>query len=277
MRVAVCQLNSREDKPANIATALDLLDQAAARGVDIAVLPEYTDYMGPNDGALATAETIPGPTSERIAAKAREHGMWVLLGSMREIDPQGGRCANTSLLFDRNGAIAARYTKLHLYDVDLPGRVTYLESATVRPGKEIVTTDIEGITAGLSICYDMRFPELFRLQTLAGAKILFIPAAFNLYTGRDHWEVLLRARAIENQCYVVAAGQIGKYLPNGACNGRSMIIDPWGTVQAVAQDTTSIAVADLDFDFLQKVREEMPCLPNRRGDLYQLETKHVAA
>lgn len=276
MRVAVCQMNSQENKAANIQTALALLDQAAARGVDIAVLPEYTDYMGPNEGALAAAETIPGPTSDRIAAKAREHGMWVLLGSMREIDPGSARCANTSVLFNRDGEIVARYTKLHLYDVDLPGRVTYLESATVRPGANVVTTDIEGQTAGLAICYDMRFPELFRLQTLAGAKMLFIPAAFNLYTGRDHWEVLLRARAIENQCYVIAAGQIGKYLPNGACNGRSMIIDPWGTVLATATDTTGIAVAEMDFDFLQRVREEMPCLPNRRGDIYHLETKHVA-
>lgn len=270
MRVAVCQLGSKADKEENLRIAIGLIEKAAAAGADLAVLPEYMEFQGDDAGALASAETIPGPTSDRIAQKARELGMWVLAGSMRRRGDDG-RCANTSLLFDRKGEIVASYAKLHLYDVDLPGRVVYKESDTVTPGHDIVTADIEGVRAGLTICYDLRFPELYRLLTLAGAKILFVPAAFNLYTGRDHWELLLRARAVENQCYVVAAGQIGTYMPGKACAGRSMIIDPWGTVLACAQDGTGIAVADLDFDFLDKVRAELPALTNRRADVYSLE------
>lgn len=270
MRVAACQLNSKSDKEANITTALGLLDRAASYGADLAVLPEYTEFMGDDAGAMAAAESLPGPTTDRIAAKAREHKMWVLLGSMRIAEPGANQCSNTSILFDRDGRIVTTYRKLHLYDVDLPGRVVYKESDTVLAGSDIVTTDIEGVTAGLSICYDVRFPELYRVMTLLGAKLLFVPAAFALYTGRDHWELLLRARAVENQCYVIAAAQVGTYLPGKACAGRSMIIDPWGTVLATAQDGVGIAVADLDFDQLDKVREELPAITNRRPDVYSI-------
>jgi predicted amidohydrolase len=270
MRVAACQLNSKDNKEENIRVALELLDKAAGYGADIAVLPEYTDFMGDNAGALAAMEQIPGPLSDRIAAKAREHKMWVLLGSMHAGVEGANQCANTSILFDRDGNVATTYQKLHLYDVDLPGRVVYKESDTVVAGTKVVTADIEGIIAGLSICYDVRFPEIYRLQALNGAKILFVPAAFMLYTGRDHWELLLRARAVENQCFVVAAGQVGTYMPGKACAGRSMIIDPWGTVLATAPDTTGVIVADLDFSQLDKIRDELPSLLNRRPDIYSL-------
>ncbi|MBD2749174.1 carbon-nitrogen hydrolase family protein [Microvirga sp. BT688] len=270
MRVAACQLNSKDNKEENIRIALELLDKAAGFGADVAVLPEYTDFMGDNAGALAAMEQIPGPLSDRIAAKAREHKMWVLLGSMHAGIEGANQCANTSVLFDRDGNIATTYQKLHLYDVDLPGRVVYKESDTVVAGTEVVTADIEGTIAGLSICYDVRFPEIYRLQALNGAKILFVPAAFMLYTGRDHWELLLRARAVENQCFVVAAGQVGTYMPGKACAGRSMIIDPWGTVLATAPDTTGVIVADLDFSQLNKIRDELPSLLNRRPDVYAL-------
>lgn len=270
MRVAACQLNSKDDKEANVVAALGLLDQAASYGADLAVLPEYMEFMGENAGALAAAETLPGPTTERVAAKAREHKMWVLLGSMRIAEPGANQCSNTSILFDREGRIVATYSKMHLYDVDLPGRVVYKESDTVLAGSDIVTADIDGVTAGLSVCYDVRFPELYRVMTLAGAKLLFVPAAFALYTGRDHWEILLRARAVENQCYVIAAGQVGTYLPGKACAGRSMIIDPWGTVLATAQDGVGIAVADLDFAQLDRVREELPAIAGRRPDVYSI-------
>src|SRR5207248_2432865 len=171
----------------------------------------------------------------------------------------------TSLVFDRGGELAGIYRKIHLYDVEIPGRVSYRESATVAPGTEPATVSVDGVPVGLSTCYDLRFPELYRhLAVNRGALVLVVPAAFMLHTGRDHWEVLLRARAIENQCYVVAAGQIGDHDPGRTCFGRSMVVDPWGTVLAQAPDTVGVTVADLDFDRLAGIRAELPSLANRR-------------
>lgn len=270
MRVVTCQTNSMGDKAANLQSAFDLLDRAASQGADLAVLPEYVEYMGDDAGALKAAESIPGPTTDLFAAKAREHNLNIIIGSIRGTVDGEQRCANTSILINRHGDIVSTYRKLHLYDVDLPGRVYYKESDTVAGGTQVVTAEVDGIKVGMSICYDVRFPELFRLQALAGARILVVPAAFTLFTGRDHWELLLRARAVENQCYVIAAGQVGSYLPGKACNGRSMIIDPWGTVMACASDTVGTAVADLDFAYQDKIREELPSLKNRRADVYAL-------
>jgi predicted amidohydrolase len=272
MRVAACQLNSRQDKPANIAVALDLLDRAAAAGADLAVLPEYVDYLGTDEGALAAAEPIPGgEAAERFAAKARERRMWVLAGSIHAKIGNSGRCANTSMLFDRDGRLAASYQKLHLFDVRIDNQSDYKESDTVAGGQDIVTADIDGVRTGLSICYDLRFPELYRLQALAGARLLLVPAAFTLYTGRDHWELLLRARAVENQCFMVGAGQIGMSISGKACAGRSMIVDPWGTVLACAADKVTLVVADLDFERQDQLRTEFPSLANRRDDVYSLQ------
>jgi predicted amidohydrolase len=264
MRVAVCQLNARDDRKANLAAAEDLLTKAAAAGADLAVLPEYVDYLGP--GARAPEpEPIDGEFGAFFAAAARRLGMWVHTGSFHETGPDGTHTYNTSLVFDRSGALAATYRKIHLYDVEIPGRVSYLESRTVAPGTEPVVVDVEGVRVGMSICYDLRFPELYRhLAVNGGAQLLVVPAAFMLHTGRDHWEVLLRARAIENQCFVVAAGQIGDHDPGRTCFGRSMVIDPWGTVLAQAPDTVGVVVADLDFARLDSIRSELPSLANRR-------------
>jgi deaminated glutathione amidase len=270
MRIAACQMNSRQDKAANLATALALLDQAAEAGADLAVLPEYLDYLGTDDGALHAAEPIPGPFVESLAAKSRALGLWVLAGSVHARGPDG-RCRNASLLLDRQGRIAARYDKLHLFDIGLAGQPSYRESATVGGGERIATAEIDGVLAGLSICYDLRFPELYRLHALAGAQILLVPAAFTLHTGRAHWELLLRARAVENQCFVIAAGQVGESLPGKACFGHSMIVDPWGRILACRPEGTGIVVADLDFDVQRRIREEMPVLANRRGDVYALQ------
>jgi len=268
MRITVLQVNSRHDKEANVREALRLLELAAERGTDVAVLPENVNYLGPKEGLLGAAEEIPGPTSEAFAAKARELGVWILAGSIPEVSEHGDRNYNTSLLFDRQGEIAARYRKVHLFDVEIAGNVSAQESATVAPGEEVVTADVEGHTVGLSICYDLRFPELYRDLALRGAEIMFVPAAFTLYTGKDHWATLLRARAIENQCFVVAAGQIGPHEPNMSCYGRSMIVDPWGTVLAQAADGVGIAHADLDLDRISEIRRQLPSLANRRPDVY---------
>ncbi|GAB2960176.1 carbon-nitrogen hydrolase family protein [Micromonospora polyrhachis] len=264
MRVAVCQLNARDDRAANLATAEDLLVKAAAGGADLAVLPEYVDYLGPGS-RTPKPESVDGEFGAFFAAIARRLGMWVLAGSFHEIGPDAERTYNTSLLFDRSGNRVAAYRKIHLYDVEIPGRVSYLESRGVAPGDEPVVASVDGVPVGLSICYDLRFPELYRqLTVVGGAQVLVVPAAFMLHTGRDHWEVLLRARAIENQCYVVAAGQIGDHEPGRTCFGRSMIVDPWGTVLAQAPDTVGVTIANLDLDQLARIRSELPSLANRR-------------
>jgi deaminated glutathione amidase len=264
MRVAVCQLNSRDDRAANLAVAGGLLERAAAAGADLSVLPEYVDYLGRAEGA-PKPEPIDGEFGAFFAGAARELGMWVLAGSFHEAGPDERHTYNTSLLFDRRGELASAYRKIHLYDVEIPGRVSYQESRSVAPGSEAVVADVEGVPVGLSICYDLRFPELYRrLAVAGGAKVLLVPAAFMLHSGRDHWEVLLRARAIENQCYVLAAGQIGDHDPGRTCFGRSMIIDPWGTVLAQAPDTVGVVTADLDLARLEQIRLELPSLANRR-------------
>lgn len=263
MRVAVCQLNSGPDRSANLAVAGELLARAAAAGADLALLPEYLDYLGRAEGE-PKPEPIDGEFATYFAEMARRHRMLVAAGSFHELGPDEGRTYNTSLVFDRDGALAAVYRKIHLYDVEIPGRVSYHESRRVAAGDELVTVDLEGVRLGLSICYDLRFPELYRGLAVAGAQVLLVPAAFMAHTGRDHWEVLLRARAIENQCYVVAAGQIGDHEPGRTCYGRSMVVDPWGTVLAQAPDITGIVVADLDLDRLASIRAELPSLANRR-------------
>ncbi len=263
MRVAVCQVNSREDRDANLAAAHELLVKAAQAGADLAVLPEYVDYLGPAAGE-PKPETVDGEFAASFAGAARRHRMWIVAGSFHETGPDEQHTHNTSLVFDRDGALAATYRKIHLFDIDIPDRVAYQESRTVAPGADCVTVGVDGVEVGLSICYDLRFPELYRRLAVAGAQVLLVPSAFTAHTGRDHWEVLLRARAIENQCYVVAAGQVGDHEPASRCYGRSMIIDPWGTVIAQVPDMVGIAVADLDLDRLRTIRQDVPSLANRR-------------
>jgi deaminated glutathione amidase len=261
MRVAVCQLNSRDQRDQNLLVARQLLEQAAADGAEFAVLPEYVDHLGPQP---PKPETVDGEFAHFFATAAHELGLWVHTGSFHEAGPDQSRTYNTSLVFNPAGELVAVYRKIHLYDVEIAGRVSYQESRTVAPGDRAVVADIGGVPTGLSICYDLRFPELYRRLADSGARVLVVPAAFMLHTGRDHWEVLLRARAIENQCYVLAAGQIGDHDPGRTCFGRSMIIDPWGTVLTQAPDTVGVVTADLDLARLEQIREELPSLANRR-------------
>lgn len=263
MRVAVCQLNARDDRAENLRVARSLLQRAADGGADLAVLPEYVDYLGRAQGA-PKPEPVDGEFAGFFSDAARELGMWVHAGSFHEIGPDPEHTYNTTLVFDRTGALAGTYRKIHLYDVEIPGRVSYHESATVAPGDSTAVIELERARVGLSICYDLRFPELYRMLAIAGANVLVVPAAFMLHTGRDHWEVLLRARAIENQCYVLAAGQIGNHDPDRTCFGRSMIVDPWGTVVAQAPDVAGVTFGDLDLTRLEEIRETLPSLANRR-------------
>ena len=216
------------------------------------------------------AQTIPGPAIELLQEKARKHRMIVHGGSIVERHAQlAGKFHNTSVLINRDGKIVAQYRKIHLFDVDLAHGEKHYESERIVPGNSVVTAEIDGITFGLTVCYDLRFPELYRSLALQGAQILLVPAGFTLHTGRDHWEVLLRARAIENLCYVVAPAQVGSYPPNRHCFGRSMIIDPWGLVLAQAQDLPTVICADIDLDQIEHARTQIPCLQHRHPDVYR--------
>ncbi len=267
--VAVLQMNSGEDKAANVETALRLIDEAAATGARLVVLPEIWPYLGGDDGNRANAELIPGPVTKALATKARQHGIYLHGGSMLEKREGEPKLFNTTVVFDPSGEIVAKYSKIHMFDVVLDGVASYRESNTVQRGEEIVTFDLDGTTVGLAICYDLRFPELFRILTLRGADVIVLPAAFTMTTGKDHWEVLIRARAIENQVYMVSCGQYGQDSSGKWCYGRSLVADPWGTVLATAPDREYVLRATVDLDYLQKVRRQVPSVQNRQGDLYR--------
>lgn len=209
-RVAVCQMDSENDKQANVETALALLDEAAEAGAEMAALPEMFTFMGDKEQYRNAAEPVPGPVTEQLSQKAKEHSMWVHGGSFFEIAEADEKVHNTTVVFDSDGKQQAHYRKIHLFDVEIGDEVVTQESARVVPGDKVVTFDTGFATVGVAICYDLRFPELFSSLATQGADIIFLPAAFTKHTGKDHWESLLRARAIETQSYVVAPGQIGR-------------------------------------------------------------------
>ncbi|MGC4106574.1 MAG: carbon-nitrogen hydrolase family protein [Thermomicrobiales bacterium] len=267
--VGMVQLNSRDDVAANLEAAFAGIDEAAANGARLVVLPEVWTYLGPDAGQQDAAEAVPGPLTERLAAKARQHGIYLHAGSILERAEGEPRLFNTSLVFDPAGEVIATYRKIHLFDVDLDADTSYRESDTIAPGDEIVTFDLDGTTVGLAICYDLRFPELFRILALQGAEVILLPAAFTMTTGKDHWETLIRARAIENGVYMVAVGQVGVHPPGLWCYGRSLVADPWGLVVAQAPDRAGVTVAELDLDEVTRVRRQIPSLANRRADRYR--------
>src|SRR5436190_5787893 len=266
--VALVQLDAREDVGENIARAVALAGTAAAAGARFVLLPEYLQFRGSDDGFRASARPIPGPHTEPFADVARRHGVWILVGSTAEMGPDPDRPYNTSALIAPDGTLAATYRKVHLFDVDVVDGPADTESARVTPGDRLVCADLDGVRVGLSVCYDLRFPELYRSLAVAGASILTVPSAFTERTGRDHWEVLLRARAIENGAFVLAPSQIGGP-PGQPAYGRSMVIDPWGTVIAQAPDTVGVIRAELDLDRVAEVRRGIPALANRRPDAYR--------
>jgi deaminated glutathione amidase len=268
--VALVQLDATGDVDANIDHATALTDEAAAGGARLVVLPEYLQYRGGDAGFRASARPIPGPFTDAFADVARRRGVWILAGSLAEAVDDAARPCNTSVLIDPTGSIAAAYRKIHLFDVAVDHGPVDTESARVTPGDSAVVADVDGVRIGLSVCYDLRFPELYRTLALAGAQVLAVPSNFTERTGRDHWEVLLRARAIENGAWVLAPGQAGGP-PGQLAFGRSMIIDPWGTVVAQAPDGVGIIRADVDTERVAAVRRQIPSLANRRPETYRLD------
>ena len=268
MRAAAIQMNSTGDRPRNRATAERLVRAAASDGATLAVLPEKWNVLGTAEQLAAGAEPLDGPTIAWARALARELGIDLVAGSIVEQRTGYDKHFNTSVHVGPDGELNAVYRKLHLFDVEVAGTV-YRESDGEDPGEEVVTTTLQdGTVLGMAVCYDLRFPELFRILTLRGARVLALPSAFTLATTRDHWEVLLRARAIEDQCFVVAANQIGEHMPGKASGGRSMVVDPWGTVLATVPDDEGYALAELDFARQDAIRARLPALAHRRPHAY---------
>jgi predicted amidohydrolase len=262
--VAAAQMTSTADRARNLDVALGLVDEAAARGARLVALPENFSFMGRDEDRIADAEAVDGPTIAALRDRARARRVFVLAGSIAERVDAPGKTANTSVLLADDGAIAAVYRKIHLFDVSIPDGAQYVESRTVVAGAEVVLAETALARIGLTICYDLRFPELYRELAARGAELLTIPAAFTLYTGKDHWEVLLRSRAIENLAYVVAPAQWGRHSANRVTYGNAMIVDPWGTVLARCGDGVGVCVAPVSGDRLAQVRSELPSLDHRK-------------
>jgi len=266
VRAAVIQLNSNGEKARNLATAERLVRAAVADGAELVALPEKWNLLAGGDELLAGAESLDGPSLTAARGWARELDVHLLAGSVCE-SGHAGRAFNTSVLIGPDGEDLAAYRKIHMFDVDVGG-VSYRESEHEEPGEEIVVAPVGDISVGLSVCYDLRFPELYRILALRGARVVTVPSAFTAVTGRDHWEVLARARAIEDQVFVLAPNQVGEAPPHFSSYGRSAIVDPWGLVLATVPDGEGFAVADLDLGAQERVRERLPSLANRRPGAY---------
>jgi predicted amidohydrolase len=269
LRVAAVQLNSTADPAANMAVADRLTRAAAADGAELIVLPEKWTAMGSDEQLREAAQSLDGPAVQWACQTARELGVELVAGSIVELVADREKLANTCVHVGADGQVKAVYRKLHMFDVQVAGR-SYRESDLEDPGEEIVLSQTaDGVQLGLSICYDVRFPELYRILAVRGARVFPLPAAFTLATTRDHWEVLIRARAIENQAFVIAANQIGEHPGGNRSGGRSMIVDPWGIVLAQAPDGEGHVAAELDLQRLEEIREQLPALANRRADAYR--------
>jgi predicted amidohydrolase len=276
LRVAAVQLNSIADPAANLAVADRLTRAAAADGATLIVLPEKWTAMGSDADQSAAAQPIDGPAVSWARDCARELSVEIVAGSFLERVAGQEKLSNTSVHVDSRGEIAAVYRKIHMFDVTVGGR-TYRESDIEQPGEEIVMSRTgDGVPLGLSICYDLRFPELYRILAVLGARVIAIPSAFTLATTREHWETLVRARAIENQAFVIAANQFGPHPADQYSGGRSMIVDPWGIVLAQAPDTACHILADLDLESQREVRERLPSLANRRPSAYRWPQEQAA-
>jgi predicted amidohydrolase len=266
---AVVQMTSTADPAANWTQARALIERAAQRGAWLVATPENASYLGPSHDKPRLAEPLDGPEATRWAGLAQSLGIYLLLGSFAEAAEVAGRCHNTSLLFAPDGAIVGVYRKIHLFDADLPDGTRYRESEVIAPGHEAVVARTGLGAIGMTVCYDLRFGNLYRRLAREGAEVLTIPAAFTMQTGRAHWEVLVRARAIETQCYVLAPAQCGAHDDAGVREsyGQSMIVDPWGTVVARVPDGPGIALAEIDRERVVAVRAALPVARHARGHL----------
>jgi predicted amidohydrolase len=268
MRVAIVQLNTQDDLATSLSRVRHWAAEASAAGAQLVAFPENFAFMGEEAARRDLAErldgTFPGPIFGALAESASKHGMWILGGGMPEKSDDVARPYNTAVLVDPRGGIAAKYRKVHLFDVTTPDGTSYRESAATAPGVDAVTAEVLGVRIGLSVCYDVRFPELYRRLVDQGARVLVVPASFTVPTGKDHWHPLLRARAIENQAYVLAPAQHGRHPRGRQTFGKALVVDPWGEVVAQCSEGEGIAVANLDFAYQDRVRTALPALLHRK-------------
>ena len=258
--VAAIQMTSTEDWEANLQKAEEFIGAAADRGAKIVALPENFAFLRSEGDEISCKQSLDGDFMQRMKAITAKQRIYLLCGTIPEAIPESQQVYNTSVFLNPNADIIAIYRKIHLFDVNMEGRAVFQESAFVRGGMEVVCAETEYGEMGLTVCYDLRFPELFRILTLMGSRIIFVPSAFTEFTGKDHWQVLLQARAIENQVYIVAPAQFGAHSRKRRSYGRSMIVDPWGNVVACAPDQEGPVFAEVDFQLQDRIRKELPCL-----------------
>lgn len=268
MRIALIQMMTTGNRTADIQTACDRIREAAAQGIDLAVLPEMFCCPYQDDCFRPYAEEENGPAQQALSALANELGIYIIGGSIPELN--GNRLHNTCYVYDRQGSLIAKHRKAHMFDINVPGGQCFTESATFTPGDAITTFETEFGTMGLCICFDLRFEELFRCMALRGARAIFVPAAFNMTTGPAHWELTLRMRAVDNQCFMVGAAPARNENASYVAYGNSMVTEPWGSVVCRADAGETILYADLDLDRTEAIRRQIPILSNRRTDLYQI-------
>lgn len=266
---AAIQVDSKDDKEQNLKNAVEFIEESVARGANLIAMPEQMNYVGIDNAG--NAEDIPnGKTFSIMSEQAKKHKVWLHCGSIYEKNDHDARPYNTTMIINPEGNLVAKYRKLHMFDVDIKDGPSVRESDRVCPGSDIVTVDTEEVGhLGLSVCYDIRFGELYRLMALQGAQIFLTPADFVLNTGKDHWEPILRTRSIENGCYTISPAQCG-VKPKFQAYGKSLIVDPWGNVIAKASDKPCVITAEIDLDYLDSVRKQVLTLENRRKDIYKL-------
>ncbi len=267
-KIALAQINSDENIEKNLQKIEGMIGEAAANGADLIAFPENAEYIGTD--YPGNAQKVPGPVTDSFSAWAKQYGIYIHCGSITQ-KREGGTPYNTSFLWNKDGELIGKYSKLHMFDIDMDEGPSYKESDETSAGNEIVVSRTKLGDFGFAICYDMRFPEIFKLMAVNGAQVIFVPADFTMNTGKDHWMALLRARAIENTCYIAAPGQIGQK-PEFMAYGKSMVIDPWGNVVAMASDEEQVIYAQIDTDLIDKVRRQVPSLQNVRRDIYTLQS-----
>lgn len=268
IKIALCQLSVTADKAENIKNAETSLKRAASLGCDIAVLPEMFNCPYDNDFFYRFAESYPGETTTMLSESAKKAGIYIIGGSIPEKDYIDNKLYNSCFSFNRNGDLLGIHKKIHLFDIDVKDKIKFFESNTFSAGNKITVFDTEFCKAGVAICYDMRFPELIRAMTLQGARLVFVPAAFNMVTGPAHWHTTNKARALDNQIYLASVSPARNPDNKYIAFGHSMITDPWGQIVSEADEKESIIISDISLDYLDKIREELPLLKHRKPAVY---------